>query len=180
MTHAAHTYNYTRTYASVKASHAVEMRALAAMARYAMPMITSSDIRQILQKTGWTQSRLGKEVGVTQATVSRWLSGQQKPDPDQQDRLNDLLCDIRGEAQPFPARDISPSEAADFAFASAESVLLALGLTEDEAAELLPVLREVFAAKLDAPTPAADRAMRQTLLRTLVRLFLSLRSPKKD
>lgn len=177
--HTAHTSDYATSYEAVKPPYAAEMRAFLSGTRYAMPMITPDDIRHILQETGWTQSRLGKEVGVAQATVSRWLSGLQRPEAEQQEALNKLLCDLRG-VEPLPTRDISSSEAADFAFASAEAALLALGLSEDEAAELLPVLREVFSAKLNAPTPESDRAMRQTLLRILMRLFLSLKSPKRS
>lgn len=42
-----------------------------------------SKIREILEKTGWTQTRLSDEIGVTFATVNRWLNQHTKPHPSQ-------------------------------------------------------------------------------------------------
>jgi transcriptional regulator with XRE-family HTH domain len=38
-------------------------------------MTFADRVRAILNVPGWTQERLGAEVGVKQATVSRWLDG---------------------------------------------------------------------------------------------------------
>ncbi len=38
-----------------------------------------SKIREILEKTGWTQAQFAQELGVTFATVNRWLNSHHKP-----------------------------------------------------------------------------------------------------
>ena len=40
-----------------------------------------AQIKGILSKTGWSQSRLAHELGVTFATVNRWLMGHAQPHP---------------------------------------------------------------------------------------------------
>lgn len=50
---------------------------------YIITMVNSdnyiSKIREILDKSGWTQAQFAQELGVTFATVSRWLNGHNKP-----------------------------------------------------------------------------------------------------
>ena len=53
-------------------------------------------IRQILAKANWTQSRLAQEIGVTFATVNRWLKGHRKPHPVQIGQINRLYKEIVG------------------------------------------------------------------------------------
>ena len=50
---------------------------------YILDMIDEKRIRELLAATGLTQAELAKMVGVTQPTVSRWLTGS-IPDPGQQ------------------------------------------------------------------------------------------------
>ncbi|MFH1640521.1 MAG: Fic family protein, partial [Candidatus Omnitrophota bacterium] len=40
-------------------------------------------IKQILDKTRWSQSKFAEEIGVTFATVNRWLKGHTRPHPTQ-------------------------------------------------------------------------------------------------
>lgn len=42
-----------------------------------------SKIREILEKTGWTQAKLSYEIGVTFATVNRWINQHTIPHPSQ-------------------------------------------------------------------------------------------------
>jgi len=37
------------------------------------------EIRKIIKETGWTQEDLAREIGVTTATVNRWLNGRTRP-----------------------------------------------------------------------------------------------------
>jgi len=46
-------------------------------------------LRAIMRATGWKQARLAEELGVTQATVSRWFSGSE-PEGQRRDAINDL------------------------------------------------------------------------------------------
>lgn len=53
-------------------------------------------IKQILKKTGWSQSRFSQEIGVTFATVNRWLKGHTKPHPGQLRQIEKLFKNIIG------------------------------------------------------------------------------------
>ena len=63
-------------------------------------------IQQIIQKTGWPQSRLAEEVGVSFATVNRWLNGHTKPHPGQLRRIEQVFKAVVGIA-PVPLEDIA-------------------------------------------------------------------------
>lgn len=63
-------------------------------------------IKQILEKTGWTQSQLAQEVGVTFASVNRWLHGHAKPHPGQIRSINNLFKNIIG-IIPLTQKEIS-------------------------------------------------------------------------
>jgi transcriptional regulator with XRE-family HTH domain len=38
-------------------------------------------LRGQMEKNNWTQEGLGKQVGVAQVTVGKWLKGENLPDP---------------------------------------------------------------------------------------------------
>ena len=59
--------------------------------------MTAQEIKELRQRSGWTQERFARELGVSVMTVSRWETGKQKPIPSLQHAL-DLLADyIRGD-----------------------------------------------------------------------------------
>jgi putative transcriptional regulator len=47
-------------------------------------------VRNIRKKTGWTQERLAREVGVSFSTVNGWERGRRKPMPFLMKRLREL------------------------------------------------------------------------------------------
>lgn len=53
-------------------------------------------IEDILKKTGWTQTQLADQMGVTFATVNRWLNGHTKPHPAQIRQIDRLFKDMVG------------------------------------------------------------------------------------
>lgn len=53
-------------------------------------------MKQILDKTNWSQARLAQEIGVTFTTVNRWLKGHTKPHPAQIRQINRLYKEIVG------------------------------------------------------------------------------------
>lgn len=57
-------------------------------------------IRELLNDNGWTQGRLAEELGVTQPTISRWLSGKQDPNHEQTLRIYNLAFRATGEDIP--------------------------------------------------------------------------------
>jgi transcriptional regulator with XRE-family HTH domain len=56
-------------------------------------MTIEQKIRSILKAGGWKQQKLAEELGVSQATVSRWLSGSE-PEGHRRDAINDLYAEI--------------------------------------------------------------------------------------
>ncbi len=48
-------------------------------------------INEILSKTKWSQSQFAQELGVTFATVNRWLNGHTKPHPAQLKQIDKLF-----------------------------------------------------------------------------------------
>ena len=48
-------------------------------------------LRRVRIANGLTQADLAEQLGVEQATVSRWEQGKQRPDPLTQDRIRNLL-----------------------------------------------------------------------------------------
>ncbi len=53
-------------------------------------MITTEQIKELMNIRGWSQIDLAERCNVSQPTVSRWLRGS-TPDPSQQERLNQLI-----------------------------------------------------------------------------------------
>lgn len=53
-------------------------------------------IREVLGKTGWSQARFALELGVTFATVNRWLNGHNQPHPSQLRQVERLYKNIIG------------------------------------------------------------------------------------
>lgn len=47
-------------------------------------------VREIRNKTGWTQERLAQEIGVSFSTVNNWERGKRKPHPYLLRRLKEL------------------------------------------------------------------------------------------
>lgn len=48
-------------------------------------------LRSALEERKWTQLKIAKELGVSRATVSRWLSGERVPDRLHMAELRELL-----------------------------------------------------------------------------------------
>lgn len=48
-------------------------------------------LNEIAKATGWKQTALGKKIGVSQATISKWLAGSQSPNTAQWDNVNALI-----------------------------------------------------------------------------------------
>lgn len=53
-------------------------------------------LKEILKKTGWSQTRLAHEVGVTFAALNRWLQGHAKPQPTKQIKLVQIYREFVG------------------------------------------------------------------------------------
>jgi Fic family protein len=64
-----------------------------------------SEIKQILAKAGWSQARLAQEMGVTFATVNRWLNGHAQPHPVHLRQISKLFRNIVG-IIPLSQKDI--------------------------------------------------------------------------
>lgn len=43
------------------------------------PKDAATQVRDLMRSAGWTQAELARAIGVTQPTVSRWVSGKQEP-----------------------------------------------------------------------------------------------------
>lgn len=68
-------------------------------------MNTARMTAEILGLKDWNQSKLGRKLGVSQATVSRWLKGQD-PEGPSRDQLRDLHADLFGPRElTYDARD---------------------------------------------------------------------------
>ncbi|MFH1856602.1 MAG: Fic family protein [Candidatus Omnitrophota bacterium] len=62
-------------------------------------------LTQILEKSGWSQVRLAEEVGVSFATVNRWLNGHTRPHLAQIRQIEKLFREFVG-IIPLPEKDI--------------------------------------------------------------------------
>lgn len=56
-----------------------------------MPDVMGPKIRQARKKFGWSQTRLGEELGVSQAQISVWETGKQEPSIEELGRLEKIL-----------------------------------------------------------------------------------------
>ena len=54
------------------------------------------NIKKILDKTGWSQSQLAQKLGVTFATVNRWLNHRTRPHPGQLRQIERLYRNTVG------------------------------------------------------------------------------------
>lgn len=59
--------------------------------RHNMPMGYLDRVKELRAKKGWTQAELGERIGVQQATIGRWETGDREPSFDQLFRLAELL-----------------------------------------------------------------------------------------
>jgi transcriptional regulator with XRE-family HTH domain len=73
-------------------------------------MIGKDQIRHIMEVRGWKQLDFSIAIGVSQSTISRWLSGQQQPDAQQQEILRELLLQSMDEIPDFT--NVAPLESA--------------------------------------------------------------------
>lgn len=62
-------------------------------------------IREIREKTGWTQDRIAKELGVSFATINRWLNKRTTPHPSHLKLIDRIFEDIVG-IKPVPEVEI--------------------------------------------------------------------------
>jgi len=56
-----------------------------------LPSEGPAALRSALEERKWTQWKVAKELGVSRATVSRWLSGERAPDREHMGSLRELL-----------------------------------------------------------------------------------------
>lgn len=56
-----------------------------------LPTKGPAALRLALEERKWTQWKVAKELGVSRATVSRWLSGERAPDRAHMASLRELL-----------------------------------------------------------------------------------------
>lgn len=61
--------------------------------------MTSAEIRTLLQLKGWSQADLAHELGVTEAAVSYWMSGDRSPTSATAKTLRKLLEEAEREAK---------------------------------------------------------------------------------
>jgi transcriptional regulator with XRE-family HTH domain len=57
---------------------------------HAIPLI----ITQIIEKTGWTQTELAARVGTHQPSVSRWIAGENDPDPNFKAKILEIAREV--------------------------------------------------------------------------------------
>ena len=62
-------------------------------------------IKQIKEKTGWTQGQLADELGVSFATINRWLNKHAKPQPSRLKLITRIFQDMVG-IQPVPQKEL--------------------------------------------------------------------------
>lgn len=60
------------------------------------PKHVPSVLHELLTLTGWPQWKLGKALGVSQGTISKWLSEQNEPTKSQWDAILALYCEHKG------------------------------------------------------------------------------------
>ncbi len=53
-------------------------------------------LERIKEETGWTQTRISQEIGVTFATLNRWLNGHRKPQPNQLRQIERVFKNVVG------------------------------------------------------------------------------------
>lgn len=53
-------------------------------------------LTELLELTGESQARLGERIGVSQATIHRWLQGTHEPGKSQWDVILDLYFSLKG------------------------------------------------------------------------------------
>ena len=62
-----------------------------------IPEIEAHPLRSVMRQRGLSQIRLARLLGVSQSTVSQWLSGYRTPPADVQRQLDELQKQILGE-----------------------------------------------------------------------------------
>lgn len=63
---------------------------------WAMAHHVPSLVKELLELTGWPQWRLGKQLGVSQGTISKWLNEQNEPTKSQWDKVLELYAEHKG------------------------------------------------------------------------------------
>jgi|SRR5215475_57814 len=53
-------------------------------------------LEEVLVLSGETQAQLGKRIGVSQTTISRWMSGETEPTKSQWDIIIDMYFSLKG------------------------------------------------------------------------------------
>ncbi len=62
-----------------------------------IPKIEGHPLKSVLRQKGLSQVRIARLLGVSQSTVSQWLSGYRTPPADAQRQLDELQKQIMGE-----------------------------------------------------------------------------------
>ncbi len=138
-------------------------------------MINARQIAELLKRLDWKQVDLAKYCDVTQATVSRWLSGS-LPDPPAQAKLQKLFNETYGEQPAAPGLASSEIELAAL-LSAVEGSYHMLGLDHDQATALLRIVLEAAA---EPPTPSSGPDYHRVLAETEARRFLKSKDFRQD
>lgn len=103
-------------------------------------------IRSARKSKGWTQQRLGDEVGVTKANVSHWETGKHDPSFLQLLRIRDLTG--------YALRDVAADGAWPLPGIPRERIT---ALSPDARERLAAGIMGILAALANAPAPSAQR-----------------------
>lgn len=77
-------------------------------------MINPQDIVAYRKRMGYSQEKLGMQIGVTQATIGAWERGQSKPRKDVADRLRrDMFAEQEEDGNGTPPPAIAPERVTD-------------------------------------------------------------------
>jgi transcriptional regulator with XRE-family HTH domain len=79
------------------------MKAMKAMKAGSKSKMNSIDIAELMRLRNWSQADLARELGMSEATISRWLSGSRQPTSGTAILLQTWLSAAKDEPQKQPA-----------------------------------------------------------------------------
>ena len=137
-------------------------------------MIKISEIEKLMRQRGWNQSTLADKCNVSQGTVSRWLKGT-TPDPAAQAILSELLKSEDIETASFSS---TANPDLNRVFELVLESYLYIGLDQNEAVELLNLVREAASKPSEKPANVDAKNYQNTLAATAIQRFLHLKPPR--